>query len=107
MGLTSSNYHLDILITFYNVRGKELDEFPPPEIKETVNTTELGNLGLSDSDEDDLVAFLETLTDEELPPLEPQSNARKGYGGVRDILRVEQYRHKVIQASGIKNTERR
>ena len=95
------------VVHFYNVRGKELDEFPPPEIKETVNTTELGNLGLSDSDEDDLVAFLETLTDEELPPLEPKSNARKGYGGVREILRVEQYRHKVIQASGIKNTERR
>lgn len=95
------------VVHFYNVRGKELDEFPPPDVNETVNTTELGNLGLSSSEEDDLVAFLETLTDESPPVFEPQSAAKKGFRAIRDVVRVEQYRHKVIQASGIRQTERR
>ena len=87
------------VVHFYNVRAKELDEFPPADVTETVNTTELGNLGLSDSDEDDLVAFLETLSDETASTSTPQRSARNSFRGVRDVLRVEQYRHKVIQAA--------
>jgi cytochrome c peroxidase len=37
--------------------------WPEAEVKENVNTDELGNLGLSDREIDDLVAFLLTLTD--------------------------------------------
>ena len=36
---------------------------PAPEYPDTVNHDELGNLGLSDADEDALVAFMETLSD--------------------------------------------
>lgn len=38
--------------------------WPAPEVAQNVNTTELGNLGLSDSEEDAIVAFMETLSDE-------------------------------------------
>jgi cytochrome c peroxidase len=37
--------------------------WPAPEVPETVNNDELGNLGLSDQEIDDIVAFLQTLTD--------------------------------------------
>ncbi len=37
--------------------------WPAPEVSENVNRKELGNLGLSVHEEDDLVAFLETLSD--------------------------------------------
>ena len=39
------------------------DCWPAAEVEETMNTAELGNLGLSDADEDAIVAFLSTLTD--------------------------------------------
>jgi cytochrome c peroxidase len=35
----------------------------PPEVSETVNHDELGNLGLTSKEEDDIVAFLLTLSD--------------------------------------------
>ena len=37
--------------------------WPEPEIAENMNTEELGNLDLSDADEDAIVAFMKTLTD--------------------------------------------
>jgi cytochrome c peroxidase len=37
--------------------------WPEAEVRENVNTDELGNLGLSDREIDDLVAFMLTLTD--------------------------------------------
>jgi len=51
------------VVAFYNRRDLEPARFGAPEVPENVNRTELGNLGLSDSEEDDLVAFLQTLTD--------------------------------------------
>ncbi|WP_136797335.1 cytochrome-c peroxidase [Desulfosediminicola ganghwensis] len=51
---------------FYNTRGLQPDasgEFGSPEFPATMNTTELGNLGLSDADENALVEFMKTLTD--------------------------------------------
>jgi len=38
--------------------------WPAPEIADNVNTSELGDLGLTDEEEDAIVAFLETLTDD-------------------------------------------
>ena len=38
--------------------------WPAAEVPETVNHEELGNLGLTDAEEDDVVAFLSTLSDE-------------------------------------------
>lgn len=47
---------------FYNTRDVS-EEWPPSEYPDTVNTDELGNLGLSDADENAIVAFMKTLTD--------------------------------------------
>ena len=38
--------------------------WPAPEVAENVNTAELGDLGLTEDEEDAIVAFLKTLTDE-------------------------------------------
>ena len=40
---------------------------PDPEYPDTVNTDELGNLGLSKTDEEALVKFMKTLTDGYIP----------------------------------------
>ena len=37
--------------------------WPPPETRQNINHVETGNLGLTSAEEDDLVAFLETLSD--------------------------------------------
>jgi cytochrome c peroxidase len=66
---------LKAIIHFYNTRdvlpvcpadytavpGK--DCWPAPEVPENLNRTEIGNLGLTSEEEDDLVAFLATLSD--------------------------------------------
>jgi cytochrome c peroxidase len=41
----------------------KMDCWPLPEIEENVNHDELGNLGLTDAEEDAIVAFLKTLSD--------------------------------------------
>mgnify|MGYP001020490217 FL=1 len=51
------------VVAFYNRRDVEPARFGAPEVPENVNRTELGNLGLSNAEEDDLVAFLHTLSD--------------------------------------------
>ncbi len=40
------------------------DCWPPAEVLDNVNTAEVGNLGLSDAEEDAIVAFMETLSDD-------------------------------------------
>ncbi len=42
---------------------RDVGEWPAPEVAENVNTDELGNLGLTDAEEDALVAFMQTLSD--------------------------------------------
>ncbi|MEJ2613604.1 MAG: cytochrome c peroxidase [Ignavibacteriaceae bacterium] len=49
------------VVHFYNTR--DVETWPSPEVPENVNTEELGNLGLSDNEEDAIVAFLKTLSD--------------------------------------------
>ena len=58
-GLFSS---LREVVIFYNTR--DTGPWSPPEVRENVNYDELGNLGLTAREIDDLVAFLETLTDD-------------------------------------------
>jgi cytochrome c peroxidase len=43
--------------------GEKVTCWPSPEYPATLNTTQLGNLGLTSDEEDDIVAFLQTLTD--------------------------------------------
>jgi cytochrome c peroxidase len=51
------------VVHFYNTRDVAGAGWPEPEVKDNLNTTELGNLGLSDSEEDAIVAFMKTLSD--------------------------------------------
>ncbi|WP_345973629.1 cytochrome-c peroxidase [Sulfurimonas diazotrophicus] len=61
---------LKAVVHFYNTRDVTGALNPEtglpwrtPEVPETINVDELGNLGLSDEEEDAIVAFLKTLTD--------------------------------------------
>jgi cytochrome c peroxidase len=71
IAITAPYYHngifktLDEAVQFYNKR--DLGTFGTPEFPVTMNTTELGNLGLTDAEIADIVAFLKTLTDGFVP----------------------------------------
>jgi len=52
------------IVHFYNTRDVPLEFWPAPEVEENINTDELGDLGLTDEEEDAIVAFLQTLSDE-------------------------------------------
>jgi len=52
---------LEEVVHFYNTR--DVEDWPAPEVAENVNEDELGNLGLTNEEEDAIVAFLETLSD--------------------------------------------
>ena len=62
------------IVHFYNTADTN-NSWPKPEVKENVNRDELGDLGLSENEELDLVAFLKTLTDQfdgrSYPPVMP------------------------------------
>ena len=72
---------LEGIVHFYNTRDVKAvcpgdyteaqalaaDCWPPPEVAENVNTTELGDLGLSPAEEAAIVAFLKTLSDGHTP----------------------------------------
>ena len=49
------------VVVFYNTR--DVGPWAPPEVRANVNRKELGDLGLSERDVDDIVAFMLTLTD--------------------------------------------
>lgn len=49
------------IVHFYNTR--DVAEWPAPEVAININEDELGNLGLTDEEEDAIVAFMQTLTD--------------------------------------------
>jgi cytochrome c peroxidase len=53
----------DVLPVCAGSMGIGVTCWPAPEIAANVNTTQMGNLGLSDGEENALVAFLRTLTD--------------------------------------------
>ena len=56
----------DVLQRCETARHPKLGQtcWPAPELEANLNTEELGDLGLTDHDEDALVAFLETLSDD-------------------------------------------
>lgn len=59
---------LQEVVHFYNTRDVPGAGWPPPEVAVNVNTTEMGNLGLSHGEELAIVAFLRTLSDGYIPP---------------------------------------
>ena len=52
---------LEDITHFYNTR--DVEDWPPPEVAENVNTEELGDLGLTAEEEAAIVAFMKTLSD--------------------------------------------
>jgi cytochrome c peroxidase len=54
------------VVHFYNAR--DVARFPAPEVKASINTEEMGNLKLTDAEENTVVAFLKTLSDHYIPP---------------------------------------
>ena len=49
------------VVSFYNTR--DVAPWPSPEVAENLNLVETGDLGLTNQEVEDIVAFLETLTD--------------------------------------------
>jgi hypothetical protein len=66
------------VVHFYNTR--DVEAWPAPEVAENVNTDELGDLGLTDEEEDAIVAFMATLTDGEAPMAVGGALARSSAG---------------------------
>lgn len=67
-GGNSKAYHhngvfksLEEIVHFYNTR--DIGTWPPAEVAANINTTEMGNLGLTAQEEKAVVAFLKTLSD--------------------------------------------
>lgn len=54
---------LEAITHFYNTRDVPEEGWPEPEVPNTVNTDELGDLGLDVDEEAALVAFMKTLSD--------------------------------------------
>jgi cytochrome c peroxidase len=54
---------LEDVVRFYNTRDAAGAKWPAPEITDNLNTTELGNLGLTAAEEAAIVAFMKTLSD--------------------------------------------
>jgi len=73
IGLTAPYAHNGLFTTlkeithFYNTRDVAAEGWDAPEVPETINTEELGNLGLSAADEAALVKFMMTLSDGWMP----------------------------------------
>jgi cytochrome c peroxidase len=53
------------IVHFYNTR--DVEPWPAPEYPDTVNFDELGDLGLTEAEEDALVIFMQTLSDKTAP----------------------------------------
>ena len=51
------------VVHFYNTRDVLGENWLPPEVEANVNTEELGDLGLTNDEEDAIVAFMKTLSD--------------------------------------------
>lgn len=53
---------LESIVQFYNTRDIP-GMWPPPEVSKNINTKDVGNLGLSNAEVNEIVAFLKTLSD--------------------------------------------
>lgn len=51
------------VVHFYNARDKADADWPPPEISVNVNEDEMGDLGLTEEEEEAIVVFMKTLSD--------------------------------------------
>lgn len=99
------------VVRFYNRRDLTPREFAAPDVAENVNRDELGNLGLTDAEEDDLVAFLETLSDGYLPTERPSRttpvSSTDRFRSAREIFRVTRFREAEIHSASRSDLLRR
>lgn len=112
------------VVRFYNLRDKLPGEFGAPEVEENVNREELGKLGLTDAEENDLVAFLETLSDgfqpprptqpsqpneleREFPATAPTAGTQDHFRGARDVIRVQRFRNGTVDQVSHQESVRR
>jgi cytochrome c peroxidase len=51
------------IVHFYNTRDITSEKWPAPEVSANLNVDEMGNLELTEEDEDAIVAFMKTLSD--------------------------------------------
>ena len=70
------------VVHFYNTRDIP-GLWNPPEVPENVETGLLGNLGLTSSEEDAIVAFMMTFTDGYVPGSDTGDGGGGGFGGPR------------------------
>jgi cytochrome c peroxidase len=67
VAITAPYMHNGVFKTLFNVMAfyntRDLADWPTPEVSENVNKDELGKLGLTNQEMEDLIVFLETLTD--------------------------------------------
>jgi hypothetical protein len=70
---------LEEVVHFYNTR--DTMPWPAPEYAATVNTTQVGNLGLTPVEEKSIVAFLNTLSDVEIDTLSYTAGAHGSIAG--------------------------
>jgi cytochrome c peroxidase len=67
VAVTAPYMHNGVFKTLFNVvafyNSRDVAEWPAPEVSANVNVEELGKLGLTNQELEDLVAFLRTLTD--------------------------------------------
>lgn len=69
VGLTAPYGHngyfktLKEIVHYYNTRDVPGADWPPPEVSNNMDTEDMGDLGLTDAEEDAIVAFLHTLSD--------------------------------------------
>ncbi len=74
VGLTAPYGHngyfttLKEIVHFYNTRDVPDSGWPEPEVAVNIDTVTMGDLGLTDAQEDAIVAFLMTLSDGWVPP---------------------------------------
>jgi hypothetical protein len=67
---------LEEVVHFYNTR--DVEDWPPPEVYENVNTDELGDLGLTLEEEHLIVVFMRTLSDGYEAKSEPMEQLATG-----------------------------
>jgi cytochrome c peroxidase len=122
------------VVRFYNLRDVTRDKYLLPDVKANINRDDLGNLGLTSEEEDDIVAFLETLSDgyvpapspvltpiqdpvqtpvrtvdapKESPATTPPVTTYDPFRGVRDVIRVERFRNGFLVESSRQDGTRR
>lgn len=88
------------VVHFYNVRLTAPHEFPLPDVSENVNVKEFGALKLTAAEEQDLVTFLETLSDGYwTPQAEPETALiRDPRQTADDFIRVRRFMQRRLAA---------